>query len=654
MARELRLDVDSKANNAGLDTSAAGVDRLRREANRLGDEFRRAEREAASLDRQLLETRATTALLAKEFAKVDADPALKKQLDASRKAEAELKRIRRDIIGDTEKNAKAAENAWKRSVNELKKITTQGAEESASTFAQVFQGGIIKALANPVGAGVAAGIAIPAAIGVAGVAGGAILGAAGGGAAGVGIAAAAQADPQKVGAAWSQEIARIKQEWYDAGKAFVGPATDAIHIVFGEIADSHLDRVLERAAGYIRPLAEGAAGFARYVIAGVDKLIGGAGPEIEVLREELPQVGEAFEYAAGLIAGGSKGGADGLRDLFNLIEGVIIGTGQFIGYGERAYHALTQWNNATKDLVHNLREQNGLLFVTLAPAEYASKVFGDNSDKAAKFAYQFRNAGAGAAAFGDQATIAFYNTAQAADGLNQSFQRLFSETMNLDEANLQVKQGLIDLKAELKANGVVLDDNTAKGNANAQAILGQVQRYEQQREAAIAAGNGTKEATDQANAAYASNVASLRQVLIMLGFTASAVDNLIGKYAAIPKNINTNINTYYHDYYSSSSAPIGPEERKYGNAGKRAGGGPVVAGQAYIVGEERPELFVPNVSGQIIPRIPPQLTSGGGSGGSGGGRWELAAAPGADQAVARLVMHLIQTGKLHIYQRNIK
>jgi len=47
--------------------------------------------------------------------------------------------------------------------------------------------------------------------------------------------------------------------------------------------------------------------------------------------------------------------------------------------------------------------------------------------------------------------------------------------------------------------------------------------------------------------------------------------------------------------------------------GKREHGGPVRAGQPYIVGEKRPELFVPNQSGRIIPQIPKAL------GGSGGG-----------------------------------
>lgn len=37
--------------------------------------------------------------------------------------------------------------------------------------------------------------------------------------------------------------------------------------------------------------------------------------------------------------------------------------------------------------------------------------------------------------------------------------------------------------------------------------------------------------------------------------------------------------------------------------GKRATGGPVMAGQPYIVGERRPEVFVPNVNGTVIPSV---------------------------------------------------
>jgi tape measure domain-containing protein len=50
--------------------------------------------------------------------------------------------------------------------------------------------------------------------------------------------------------------------------------------------------------------------------------------------------------------------------------------------------------------------------------------------------------------------------------------------------------------------------------------------------------------------------------------------------------------------------------------GLRAAGGPVQAGKPYIVGEKRPELFVPNQSGTILPSVPtvqPGDTTAGGA-----------------------------------------
>ncbi len=44
---------------------------------------------------------------------------------------------------------------------------------------------------------------------------------------------------------------------------------------------------------------------------------------------------------------------------------------------------------------------------------------------------------------------------------------------------------------------------------------------------------------------------------------------------------------------------------------RRAGGGPVRAGQPYIVGEKRPELFVPQQNGMIMPRVPAAGAAGG-------------------------------------------
>lgn len=61
-----------------------------------------------------------------------------------------------------------------------------------------------------------------------------------------------------------------------------------------------------------------------------------------------------------------------------------------------------------------------------------------------------------------------------------------------------------------------------------------------------------------------------------------------------------------------------------GFGGGRASGGPVRAGVTYLTGERGPELFVPNVSGTILPNHVLQAAGGHGGGGGGWGRPQLA------------------------------
>lgn len=65
------------------------------------------------------------------------------------------------------------------------------------------------------------------------------------------------------------------------------------------------------------------------------------------------------------------------------------------------------------------------------------------------------------------------------------------------------------------------------------------------------------------------------------------------------------------------------------NLVKREFGGPVLAGQAYIVGERRPELFIPNQSGRIAPSV------------NGGGSEMWAAVLGAIQANTMALQTLV-------------
>jgi TP901 family phage tail tape measure protein len=75
------------------------------------------------------------------------------------------------------------------------------------------------------------------------------------------------------------------------------------------------------------------------------------------------------------------------------------------------------------------------------------------------------------------------------------------------------------------------------------------------------------------------------------------IEGLIGALDRIPRAVNVNVKTTYTQQgINVGTLATGKQAR--------AAGGPVTRGMPYIVGEKRPELFVPNADGTIVPRVP--------------------------------------------------
>src|SRR4051812_24533928 len=132
MARDLKLNIDGNSGGGqrALEEVAAASAAAAHEADRLGKKVKEAQHDAPRPDRQLLETAVAARALAKEFAKTN-DAGLKKQLDGQRKAAAELKRLRADVVGDTERAAKEASRFAESAANDLVKVTERAAKEAA-------------------------------------------------------------------------------------------------------------------------------------------------------------------------------------------------------------------------------------------------------------------------------------------------------------------------------------------------------------------------------------------------------------------------------------------------------------------------------------------------------------------------------------------
>jgi hypothetical protein len=85
----------------------------------------------------------------------------------------------------------------------------------------------------------------------------------------------------------------------------------------------------------------------------------------------------------------------------------------------------------------------------------------------------------------------------------------------------------------------------------------------------------------------------------------------------------------------------------YGNPIGREKGGPVTKGMPYVVGEKRPELFVPEENGTIVPYVPgaAQMTAAG-LGGGGGGSTTLVIQSGGsamDDLLVKVLSNAIRT-----------
>ncbi len=85
-------------------------------------------------------------------------------------------------------------------------------------------------------------------------------------------------------------------------------------------------------------------------------------------------------------------------------------------------------------------------------------------------------------------------------------------------------------------------------------------------------------------------------------------DNLSQEYPSIlrqARSFVSQLNAEFADLKTKYNINVNTAGTRFGGAGLRAEGGPVVAGQAYIVGEHRAELFIPDANGRVIPSVPP-------------------------------------------------
>lgn len=131
--------------------------------------------------------------------------------------------------------------------------------------------------------------------------------------------------------------------------------------------------------------------------------------------------------------------------------------------------------------------------------------------------------------------------------------------------------------------------------------------------------------------------ANIAQLLRQKATAQGAINSLTGKTVTISASVRINA--------ASIRAKVDAQLARLGLVEGRQEGGPVRKGQAYIVGEKRPELFVPETDGEIRPNVPsasPKAYSAAYAG--GGGRGASFTLAFDDSETSRFVVKMLRKG----------
>jgi hypothetical protein len=494
----------------GLEKVSDKADKAQRKLDDLGDE-------AGHLARKLAEAKASAMALGREFDKTG-DSRLLKDFEKVGREASKLGRVLKAIKVDPDPPKKGL---FDKLILEAKKAGLIAGDAVVTGIGDVLKmipgggfgamvGGLVAVavIAAPIIAGVIEG-AVVAGIGAGGIAAGLILGA---------------KDPAVI-AAYTNLGQDVFTRLKDAAKPFAGELLAAAP-KFSKAFDQEeprIRRIFSTLSAAVGPLIDQTIASVHVLMPAIERAAATAVPIIRAIASQLPALAGDVANLINAFSAGGPGAAAAIGLIIGQLRAMIA----VLAFG-------AQQSAPFLNIFGRLMELARLVPATDNAITGFGRTLAGSGQGAAMTAVAY-----------EELAQSLGNTANQANALNAAFERLFNEQMSVDQANLAVNVGMTNLRETIKNNKKTLDEHTVAGQQNTAVILQQIQALEAKRQADIAAGNGTAEATAQANAAYASNVAALRSVLIALGLTAGEVDRLIGAYQSIPRDITTTITTVY-------------------------------------------------------------------------------------------------------------
>lgn len=569
MAEEIRLTVITTADNAGLVKTAAamkGLDgetnKLTKSTNNLRDSWHRAKDESFNLNREIEHSRSEIRRLNDEFSRTG-DVSLVRDIRRHKSALSQLTRLRKEM------------------------------EQSiVDAIPKSGHGITIPVGLGPVAIGSLVAIVAEAAPAIGALVSGAVVGAVGIGGVIGGIFAASKSPLLRQTA--SDVVHSIGAEFFRSGDALVGPLTRALHTLEADFKSLNLSKTFAMGAQAVELLAAGIGRLVKNLMPGFNAVMARSPEIMTLISDGLGRVGSALSDMLVILLN-SKGTMEGLEAIFELTAETLRFLARLAaGLGD-AFHGtnvfVAKLTGALEDL------PLGPIQMLAHNVNNLAENFANVGDGAKRSIGHVIGATTDAGRGTEYAAKTMEDYARAIDEANRKLDDFINKELSLDNANLAVEEGLLQLKQTLKENGRHWDTNSEKGLANRRAILSQVDALERHREAEIASGVST----DKANKEFNDQVKALYELARKAGASKDVLDRLAKTY-------HINVVTTYTSHGTPPSAATrsrGPLDE--GSSSRhRASGGPVAGPGAYLVGEGgRPEVLTltSGMRGHVWPSL---------------------------------------------------
>lgn len=311
----------------------------------------------------------------------------------------------------------------------------------------------------------------------------------------------------------------IMDSLFKAGAVFLEPVQRAIEILTLGIDRflPRLERGFAKVAPYVDDLALGINQFLDAIGPGLEAAFANSGPFIQIVAEYLPVIGDALGYMFEEFSK-SEGARMGLVAFFQLAADTIILFTDVVTTLANVFGGFVLWLDRLPPF--------------LVPDEWEQDI-----DEMIASLYKTPEAGAVATDSLLRLGGAASDSATKARDFTASLNEFYGASLTSSDAAIRFEEAIDGVTASFRANGDVLDINSAKGRANVSAVNSSISAAIRARDAKIKETGSVSEA----NETYLTHIARLKGTLRQANLTEGQIEDLIGAYDDIPPEVNTNL-----------------------------------------------------------------------------------------------------------------